>query len=187
MANAAEFPTRAFPDTVDAVLRGVKASRPLLVGLALGVAVKKVKAAYGQLGSWQALWGMIRKSPIGADALKLAVFLRANTGSLLVLVSTVALLWLVLRWLRRERTFLVDFECFECREENQEAIDAAKAEADRQREQARADIDAEKRRALMEIREEVVNLAISSAGKVLRQDVDDDAHRRLVNDFLSQN
>ncbi len=123
MANAAEFPTRAFPDTVDAVLRGVKASRPLLVGLALGVAVKKVKAAYGQLGSWQALWGMIRKSPIGADALKLAVFLRANTGSLLVLVSTVALLWLVLRWLRRERTFLVDFECFECREENQVAYD----------------------------------------------------------------
>lgn len=66
----------------------------------------------------------------------------------------------------------------------EEAIAAAKAEADRQLAKAREDIDAAKRRALLEIRQEVVNLSIASAGKILRQDVNDDAHRRLVEDFL---
>ena len=69
-----------------------------------------------------------------------------------------------------------------------EAIEAAKAEADRQMEKARQEIEAAKRRALVEIRQEVVALTIASAGKILRQDVDDDAHRRLVDEFIgSQN
>jgi F-type H+-transporting ATPase subunit b len=61
---------------------------------------------------------------------------------------------------------------------------AAKAEAEREREKARSEIEAAKRRALAEIRQEVVNLTISSTSKILRQDIDDDAHRRLVEDFL---
>ena len=40
------------------------------------------------------------------------------------------------------------------------------------------------REPLVEIRQEVVNLTIASTSKILRQDVDDDAHRRLVDDFL---
>jgi F-type H+-transporting ATPase subunit b len=66
----------------------------------------------------------------------------------------------------------------------QEALDAARAEADRQMDKARADIEAAKRRALLEIRQEVVNLSIASAGKILRHDVDDAAHRQLVDEFL---
>lgn len=115
-ANIPEFPPRAFPDTVDAVLRGIKAGRPALVGLALGLAVKKAR---GTCDSWQALWKMMVNSPIGVDAFKLAGFLRANRGSLLLLVSAVVILWLVLRWVRRDRVFLVDFECFTTRKEHQ--------------------------------------------------------------------
>ena len=44
--------------------------------------------------------------------------------------------------------------------------------------------EAAKRRALLEIRQEVVDIAVASAGKILRQDVDDEAHRKLVNDFM---
>ena len=66
----------------------------------------------------------------------------------------------------------------------QEAVAVAKAEADRQVDQARQEIEAAKRRALMEIRQEVVDLSLAAAGKILRRDVDDDAHRALVSDFL---
>jgi F-type H+-transporting ATPase subunit b len=67
-----------------------------------------------------------------------------------------------------------------------EAVETAKAEADRQLEKAQQEIDAAKQRALQEIRREVVDLSIASASKILRQDVDDEAHRRLVNDFLGK-
>lgn len=36
----------------------------------------------------------------------------------MLLLSVLCLLWLVQRWIRRERVFLVDFECFSNREEN---------------------------------------------------------------------
>jgi len=61
----------------------------------------------------------------------------------------------------------------------------ARAEADRQHQQARAEIEAQRQRALEDIRKEVVGLAIGSAGAILRRDVDDDAHRRLVADFVA--
>jgi len=66
----------------------------------------------------------------------------------------------------------------------QEELAAAKADADRQMAKAQQDIEAAKRRALLEIRQEVVDIAVASAGKILRQDVDDEAHRKLVTDFM---
>lgn len=65
-----------------------------------------------------------------------------------------------------------------------EAQKTAKAEADRLLEKAREEIEGEKRRALMEIRQEVVDLAIASAGRILQNDVDDDAHRQMVGRFV---
>lgn len=66
----------------------------------------------------------------------------------------------------------------------QEAQKNAKDEAERQLQKAREDIEAEKRRALLEIRQEVVDLAIASAGRILKQDVNDEAHRTMVSGFL---
>ena len=65
-----------------------------------------------------------------------------------------------------------------------QALDDAKEEAKRQLDKARQDIDAEKRRALLEIRREVVDLTIASTEKILRKDIDDDVHRQMVEDFL---
>lgn len=67
----------------------------------------------------------------------------------------------------------------------QEELIRARAEADRQIQQARAEIEAQKRKALEDIRREVVDLAIGSAGAILRRDVDDEAHRRMVSDFVT--
>ena len=66
----------------------------------------------------------------------------------------------------------------------QEAIRQARTEAERQLEAAREDIENEKRRALLEIRQEVVELTIASAERILRRDLDDEAHRRMVQEFL---
>ena len=60
----------------------------------------------------------------------------------------------------------------------------AKAEAQAQLDKAREEIEGEKQRALMEIRQEVVDLAIASAGQILRRDLNDDAHRSMVDEFL---
>ena len=65
-----------------------------------------------------------------------------------------------------------------------EALAKAREEAQLQLEKARQDIDAEKRRALLEIRREVVDLTIASTEKILRRDVDDEAHRQMVEGFL---
>lgn len=68
--------------------------------------------------------------------------------------------------------------------QGRDAVAAAKVEAERQLAKVRDEIQAEKARALAEIRKEVVGLTIASTRKLLTKDVDDEAHRRLVTDFL---
>ncbi len=59
-------------------------------------------------------------------------------------------------------------------------------EADRQRrlEETRRQIEAETARALEQIREEVAELALVAAGKVTRKALDQDDHRRLIDEAL---
>ncbi len=66
----------------------------------------------------------------------------------------------------------------------QEEVAKARAEIQRERQKAAQDIEAAKRSALMEIRNEVVDLSIASAGRILKKDVDDAAHRQIVDEFL---
>jgi F-type H+-transporting ATPase subunit b len=70
-----------------------------------------------------------------------------------------------------------------------QAADAAKAADERAKvelQKARDAITAEKRAALQEIRQHVVDLTIAATGKLLQQGVDDAANRRLVADFVGQ-
>jgi F-type H+-transporting ATPase subunit b len=61
-------------------------------------------------------------------------------------------------------------------------------EADRQRrlEETRNQIEAETRRALEQIRVEVVELSLLAATKVTRKALDDEDHRRLIEEALSE-
>lgn len=51
---------------------------------------------------------------------------------------------------------------------------------------ARKDIDAEKEKALVALRREAVELSIAAAAKVIEANLDTEANRRLVADYLAQ-
>jgi F-type H+-transporting ATPase subunit b len=67
-----------------------------------------------------------------------------------------------------------------------EIVGSARGEADRLVSHAREEIVREKQQALVELRTQVADLAVNAAGKILRQSVDDRAHRELISDFISQ-
>jgi 3-ketoacyl-CoA synthase len=110
-----EFPPRAFPDGIDAVLGVVKASRLPALGLALGLALNKARSTWD---SHDVARKAITESCVAASAQKLVDLFRDDIGALLLVLSVLGLLWLIQRWIRRERVFLMDFECFSNREEN---------------------------------------------------------------------
>ncbi len=65
-----------------------------------------------------------------------------------------------------------------------EAMRAADERAKLELQKARDAIAAEKRQALQEIRQVAVDLTIAATQKLLQQDVNDEAHRRIVRDFV---
>jgi F-type H+-transporting ATPase subunit b len=52
-------------------------------------------------------------------------------------------------------------------------------------ERARREIEQEKERAIAELRREAIELAIAGASKVIEQNLDDQANRKIVENFLS--
>jgi F-type H+-transporting ATPase subunit b len=66
-----------------------------------------------------------------------------------------------------------------------ELVEQAHAEQAKMLERARAEIDAERAKAIAELRKEAVELAIMGAGKVIGQNLDRDANRKLVESFLA--
>jgi F-type H+-transporting ATPase subunit b len=64
-------------------------------------------------------------------------------------------------------------------------IAATKAELERLRERAAAEIEAEKTRAITDVRAEVADLALLAAGKVVGETMSDERERRLVEEFLN--
>lgn len=66
-----------------------------------------------------------------------------------------------------------------------ELVEQAHAEQAKMLERARAEIDAERAKAIAELRKEAVDLAIMGAGKVIGQNLDREANRKLVESFLA--
>lgn len=85
---------------------------------------------------------------------------------------------------RADAKRMVDDATARAERQAQDALARAKDEADRQLRRARDEIAAEKDKALADIRKEVVDLTIQSTGRLLRREVDDDAHKKVVADFL---
>jgi F-type H+-transporting ATPase subunit b len=65
-------------------------------------------------------------------------------------------------------------------------IAATKAELERMRERATAEIEAEKQRAIGELRGEVADLALAAASRVVGETISTDRERRLVEEFLAE-
>jgi F-type H+-transporting ATPase subunit b len=71
-------------------------------------------------------------------------------------------------------------------QETREAdIAATREELERMRERAAGDIEAEKQRAIAELRGEVADLALAAASRVVGESMTDDRQRRLVREFLT--
>jgi len=66
-----------------------------------------------------------------------------------------------------------------------EARRQAQAEGDRLVERARSEIERERDRVFQELREQVADLAVSAASRVVRRSLDDSTHRELVREFLA--
>jgi F-type H+-transporting ATPase subunit b len=88
----------------------------------------------------------------------------------------------------------------QARAEAQEIVAVAKSVAQKEREQllartreeqeqllerARRDIEAEKEKAILALRREAVELSIAAATKLVGSNLDNDANRRLVTDYLA--
>jgi F-type H+-transporting ATPase subunit b len=65
-------------------------------------------------------------------------------------------------------------------------IAATREELDRMRERASTEIEAEKHRAIADLRAEVADLALAAAGKVVGESMTGDRQRRLVEEFLQE-
>jgi len=65
-------------------------------------------------------------------------------------------------------------------------IAATKTELERMRDRAAADIEAEKQRAIGELRAEVADLALRAAGRVVGETLSSDREKRLVEEFLEE-
>ena len=61
-----------------------------------------------------------------------------------------------------------------------------RAQLEQMRERATADIETEKQRALADVRNQVAELALAVAGRVVGETMNDARERRLVDEFLSQ-
>ena len=67
-----------------------------------------------------------------------------------------------------------------------EELDKTRARIRHMQEQAQAEIEREKQRALEELRDEVAGLAIQTAEQILEETLDADRHRKMVDRFIEQ-
>ncbi len=68
-----------------------------------------------------------------------------------------------------------------------EAIEKkARAGAEDTRQKAAQDIDLATQKAQIELRDDVVAMAIGAAEKVIDERLDDDLHRKLITDYIDQ-
>ena len=87
---------------------------------------------------------------------------------------------------RREARELLERAQKVAQETRDADIAATKVELERLRERATADIEAEKLRAIADLRSEVADLALAAAGKVVGASMTGATQRRLVEDFLAE-
>ena len=64
-------------------------------------------------------------------------------------------------------------------------VEKARAEQQEMLDRATSEIEREKERAILQLRHEAVELAIAGAGKVIEQNLDNEKNRQLVESFLS--
>jgi F-type H+-transporting ATPase subunit b len=91
-----------------------------------------------------------------------------------------------LRRAREEAQQIIERATKASEQQAQAIMDAAKEEAARLKESAMTDIQREKDKALAELKDQVANLAILVAGKVIREGLTAEAQEKLIQDAISE-
>ncbi|MCL6561339.1 MAG: F0F1 ATP synthase subunit B [Firmicutes bacterium] len=91
-----------------------------------------------------------------------------------------------MRRAREEAQQIIERATKASEEQAQAIMEAAKEEANRLKEGAMADIEREKEKALAELKDQVANLAVLVASKVIRDGLTVDAQHKLVQDAISE-
>jgi F-type H+-transporting ATPase subunit b len=86
---------------------------------------------------------------------------------------------------RREANEIIDRAQKAATESREADLAATRQELEGMRQRALEDIDAEKQRAIAELRGEVADLALAAASRVVGESLDGDRQRRLVEEFLT--
>ena len=73
----------------------------------------------------------------------------------------------------------------EAAEEQRRLVEAARGESQRMMESAKAQLDADVRRAREDLRREVSDIAVAVAEKLVRKSLRDEDHRRIVDDAIA--
>ncbi len=87
---------------------------------------------------------------------------------------------------RREANDIINRAQKAAAETREQDIAATREELARLKERASAEIEAEKQRAVAELRGEVTDLALLAAGRVVGDAMTADRQRKLVSDFLAE-
>ncbi len=69
----------------------------------------------------------------------------------------------------------------------EEIVAEARLEAQKVVAKAREEIEYERKRVLAELRRDVASLAVLAAGRVIKQELDESTHHKLIEDFLAEN
>jgi F-type H+-transporting ATPase subunit b len=86
---------------------------------------------------------------------------------------------------RREANEIINRAQKVAADAREQDIAATREELARMKERASAEIEAEKQRAIAELRGEVADLALRAAGRVVGEEMTSDRQRKLVADFLA--
>ncbi len=87
---------------------------------------------------------------------------------------------------RREASEIVQRAQKVADETRDKGVADTQLEIDRMRERAVTEIDEERKRALADVRNQVAELALAAAGKVVGETMSDEREKRLVDEFLTQ-
>lgn len=69
---------------------------------------------------------------------------------------------------------------------SEEILSLAKQEADSLREKANKDVEQERQKVMNEIKNDISNIALLAASKVIEKDIDKSKHKDLINNFIKE-
>jgi F-type H+-transporting ATPase subunit b len=87
---------------------------------------------------------------------------------------------------RREGLAIIAQATQQAERAREDILARAQEEANEVKAKALEDVEYERRRVMAELRDEVAELAILAAGRVLGKTLDEQAHRQVIDDFLAE-